>query len=203
MQRGEVRILSVEQPAVPQLAPCYAQRSLPIETTGCNAFHDLTDDVARFVEESGMRCGMTLVLCVHTSAGLVLNESETGLKADFADATERLIPRDLDYRHDDLTIRFENICPEDREFPNAHSHLRHMVFGAPSLVVPVADGAVVLGRWQRIFLVEFDRPRSRRVELHCFGLSEPARQPGNGTAWQPQAEAITLSADGARSAGTR
>jgi secondary thiamine-phosphate synthase enzyme len=188
----------LEQRAGPELAPCYSQRTLPIETAGCSAFHDLTDDVALFVEESAVRCGMTLVLCVHTSAGLVLNESETGLKQDFADAAERLVPRDQDYRHDDLSIRFENICPEDREFPNAHSHLRHMVFGAPSLVVPVADGRLVLGRWQRIFLVEFDRPRSRTVQLHCFGLSEPVREPRGETKWEHQADSITVSVDGAR-----
>lgn len=189
--------MSVEQRAGQELAPCYAQRALPIETAGCSAFHDLTDDLARFVEESGVRCGMALVLSLHTSAGLVLNESETGLKHDFAEANERLVPSGLDYRHDDLDIRFENICPEDREFPNAHSHLRHMVFGAPSLVVPVAEGALVLGRWQRLFLVEFDRPRSRTVQLHCFGLSEPARQVGNGTAWERETDSITLAADGA------
>ena len=120
-----------------------------------------------------MQAGMILALSLHTTAGLLVNERETGFRSDFRKVADRIAPRHHPYTHDDFSVRFENICPEDREFPNGHAHLQHTVFGSPSLVVPVQDAQLVLGQWQRVFLVEFDRPRIRRVALHGFGLAQP------------------------------
>jgi secondary thiamine-phosphate synthase enzyme len=153
------------------VSPRFIQGELRIETAGACAFHDLTADVDRFLEGSGLGAGMVLLLSLHTTAGLLVNERETGFSLDFQEAADRLVPREHAYTHDDFSVRHENICPEDLEFPNGHAHLQHAVLAAPSLVLPVEAGRTVLGQWQRVFLIEFDRPRSRRVRLHAFGYA--------------------------------
>jgi secondary thiamine-phosphate synthase enzyme len=144
------------------------QDELRVRTEETCGFHDITDEVSDFVERCGLEAGMVLLLSFHTTAGLLLNEHETGFRRDFKEVAQRIAPVGQPYCHDDLSVRFENLCPEDREFPNGHAHLQHAVFGSPSLVVPVGPQGLVLGKWQRIFLIEFDRARDRRVGM--FGL---------------------------------
>lgn len=74
-----------------------------------------------------------------------------------------------------MTVRCENLCPEDLVGPNGHAHLQHALFGSPGLVLPIADGRIVLGVWQRIQLVEYDRPRARRVFLQVLAAASPSR----------------------------
>jgi secondary thiamine-phosphate synthase enzyme len=150
--------------------PLYHERGLTVHTEGACVMHDITDEVAAFVQETEIAAGMVLLLSLHTTAGLLVNESETGLRADFRDTVDRVVPRDIDYRHDDLDVRWENLCPEDAEAPNGHSHLQHVVFSNPSVVLPVNAGRLALGQWQRVFLIEFDRPRRRSLRMHAFGL---------------------------------
>src|SRR5207244_85652 len=147
--------------------------SLTVATTGACHLHDMTDDVRAIVEDSDVEMGICVLHSLHTTAGLLLNESETGLRSDLARLADRLVPRDDAYRHDDMRVRTENICPEDLESPNGHAHLQHALLGAASLVVPVREGQLVLGRWQRILLVEYDRPRERTVLVQLFGMPNP------------------------------
>jgi secondary thiamine-phosphate synthase enzyme len=135
-------------------------RTLTVATPSRESAHDLTDEAQRFVAQS-----------LHTTAGLLLNERETGLQADFRDIANELVPRERRYRHDDMTVRWENLCVEDLDAPNGHAHLQHALFGSPALTLPIAEGQIVRGRWQRLLLVEYDRPRDRCVHLQALGTA--------------------------------
>jgi secondary thiamine-phosphate synthase enzyme len=146
-------------------------RTIEVQTEAAPAMHDVTDAARRFVDECGIEAGLLIVSSLHTTAGLLLNECETGLRADFRTRAEALVPRAHAYRHDDMTVRWENLCPEDSEAPNGHAHLQHAIFGSPGLSLPVAERRIVLGTWQRILLVEYDRPRTRLVFFQAFGAA--------------------------------
>jgi secondary thiamine-phosphate synthase enzyme len=150
-------------------AVCF-QELIELRTQAACHFHDITDAVQDFLRGCDVGAGMVLLHSLHTTAGLLVNEAETGFRADFAETAERLASCNTAYRHDDLSVRWENLCPEDAEAPNGHSHLQHSMFGAVSVVLPVRDGRLVLGTWQRVFLIEYDRPRDRTVLVQAFGL---------------------------------
>jgi secondary thiamine-phosphate synthase enzyme len=150
--------------------PGYAASRIDVDTLGKLECHDVTEEIDEFIAESRAQNAMVLVQSMHTSAGLLVNEWETGLRKDLANAAERLVPSGIDYLHDDMSVRWENICPEDSEWPNGHSHLQNAIIGTSTLLLPAVEGKLMLGRWQRVLLVEFDRPRPRTVMLHLFGL---------------------------------
>lgn len=119
---------------------------------------DLTDKVQRKVSASGLEAGTVTVFAAHTTAGVTIIEVEEGLLEDFQAVWERIAPRGGTYQHD---IRTHD--------DNAHSHLRASILG-PSLVVPFAGKRLLLGRWQRIILMDFDsRPRQREIVLQLLG----------------------------------
>lgn len=151
--------------------PVLAQHEIKVDTAAALETSDITPDVQRLVEESRVLAGFALVHCLHTSAGLLLNEFESGFRRDLAELADRLVPADAQYRHDDMSVRCENLCPEDVDFPNGHSHLQHALLGTPTIIVPISERSLVLGRWQRILLVEYDRPRARRISVNLFGVS--------------------------------
>jgi secondary thiamine-phosphate synthase enzyme len=160
------------------VTPHFYSRQLSLDTDGSCGFHDITDDIAHFVATCELHVGIAVALSLHTTAGLLINEHETGFRYDFRDTANRIAPRCHGYMHDDLDVRFENICPEDREHPNGHAHLQHSLLSSPSVVVPIQDSQLVLGKWQRVFLIEFDRPRPRRVAIHAFGQASSSGSGG-------------------------
>ncbi len=129
-------------------------------------FIDITEEVQRVVQASGVREGLALVFCRHTTAAVRINENEPLLIADMEEFLKRIAPRDLYYRHNDFEIRTHNMTPE--ESPNGHAHCQHLLLGA-SEAIPVEHGRLCLGSWQRLFLVELDRPREREVTVQIFG----------------------------------
>lgn len=131
-------------------------------------FVDLTDELLRSVKDSGVTEGCVVAFCAHTTAALVINEWEDGALQDIRARLEALVPGDVDYSHDDLERRTHNL-QEGHERPNGRSHVAQMLLGGSSHAIPVAGGEPMLGRWQRLFLVELDEPRERRVIFHVFG----------------------------------
>lgn len=121
---------------------------------------DLTAEVADVVARAGLAEGLVSVFCPHTSCGLAVTEAEDGHHEDLAAVLEELAPQGRGWLHDDLTRRWQNLEPDER--PNGWSHIRHLLATSPSLVLPVLDGALALGRWQALFLVELDGPRPER-----------------------------------------
>lgn len=110
---------------------------------------DITHEVERIVEESGVKNGIVLVFAPHATAAIIANEHESGLIEDILTKIKELTePGSTKWRH--------NIIDD-----NAHAHIGSALIGADK-VFPIIDGRLVRGTWQNIFLVEMDGPRTRR-----------------------------------------
>lgn len=138
-------------------------------TSGPAQFVDVTDDVRDVVARSRVRDGMALVYSPHTTCAVVVNEHESGFIEDFRALIDSLVPSDAAYRHDDMTSRTENIEDDAHDVPNGHAHCRHALLGSASETIPVTGGELQLGRWQRVFFVELDRARDRRILIQVMG----------------------------------
>ncbi|MGB2983319.1 MAG: secondary thiamine-phosphate synthase enzyme YjbQ [Candidatus Bipolaricaulia bacterium] len=129
-------------------------------------FIDITDEVVGAVEDSAVREGTVTVFSRHTTAAVVINENEPLLLRDMARFLEGAAPREANYRHNDFVIRTANMTED--ECPNGHSHCQHLFLGA-SETVPIAEGRPLFGRWQRVFMIELDRPRPREIVIQVQG----------------------------------
>jgi secondary thiamine-phosphate synthase enzyme len=123
---------------------------------------DITDDVKGVVGESGVSDGIVSILSRHTTAAIRIQEGEPLLLRDLLHFLRRLAPSTDHYLHNDFEIRTHHMHPG--ESPNGHSHCLQFLLGS-SETVPVKDGQLLLGQWQRIFLVELDGPRPQREVL--------------------------------------
>ena len=122
---------------------------------------DLTALIRQWVAASGVRSGLLTVMSTHTTARVTINEREPRLQQDMVEFLQRLAPSDAIYAHNAETV-------DDR--PNAHAHLLGLFLNA-SETIPVADGRLVMGDWQSIFVVELDGPRSQReLQLQIMGV---------------------------------
>jgi secondary thiamine-phosphate synthase enzyme len=137
-------------------------------TTTTSDFIDLTDDLLDLVARSEVSDGIALVYSPHTTGAILINERERGFLRDFGEMLERLAPSDVSYAHDDEELRIENLDPE-HTIPNGHAHCRHALMGSASQAIPIVGGHLELGRWQRVFFLECDRARERRVLLQVLG----------------------------------
>ncbi len=124
-------------------------RVIEVNTRRDVEFVDITSKVEEVVRQSRVEEGIAVVFSRHTTTAVVINEAESGLLGDYEEILEQLIPKGKGYRHD----RIDN---------NAHAHLRAMFLGNEK-VIPVLNNRLALGTWQRVFLVELDGPRLRRV----------------------------------------
>jgi secondary thiamine-phosphate synthase enzyme len=147
-------------------SPTCRHTTIRIETERQTQFIDLTPDLEAFVAASGTRWGLLNVQSLHTTAAIVVNEHEPLLLTDMAGLLERLAPADGIYRHDNVTLRTVNCVLG--EPPNGHSHCRALLLGSTA-ALNVVDGGLQLGRWQRVFLVELDGPRTRDVSVLLLG----------------------------------
>jgi secondary thiamine-phosphate synthase enzyme len=142
--------------------------SIELTPEGRHACIDLTDDLRRAIKDSGVTDGMAVAFCPHTTCALVINEWEDGALEDFRQRLEELVPGGVYYAHDDLERRTQNL-EEVHERQNGQAHVKQMLLSATSHAIPVAAGEPLLGRWQRLMLVELDDPHDRRVVFHVFG----------------------------------
>ena len=141
---------------------------LRFTTTAGNEFWDLTDLVREVVARSGVRHGQVTIHTPHTTTTIVLNESETGFLNDFRRFIDATVPVERYYEHDDHELRTENL--QEDEYLNGHAHIRQLLVGSASVSVPVVDGEVLLGMWQKVLFAEFDQARERRVMIHAQGV---------------------------------
>jgi len=116
---------------------------------------NVTDRVAAIVEASGVTEGLCLVSAMHITAGIWVNDEESGLKADLLEWLERLAPAG-DYRHHETG--------ED----NADAHLKRTLVHH-QVVLPVTQGKLDLGPWEQVFYAEFDGRRRKRVVVKVLG----------------------------------
>jgi len=142
---------------------------LSLETTEPIQLLDITDDVAGIVRDSGVSDGIVSILSRHTTAAIRIQESEPLLQQDLVRFLRRLAPSTDYYEHNDFEIRTQHMHAD--ESPNGHSHCLQFLLGS-SETVPVVDGELVLGQWQRVFLVELDGPRlEREVLIQAVGVT--------------------------------
>lgn len=138
--------------------PMVYRQEIQIRTSTHGEMHDLTDDVARIVKDSRVQTGLAHVFNIGSTGTVGAIEFEPGLERDLPEALDRLLPPSRDYGH-------ERAWRDG----NGHSHLQATLLG-PSLTVPVADGALVLGTWQQIFHLECDvKPRQRTIVVTVMG----------------------------------
>lgn len=140
--------------------------TLEVRTAAGQQFIDITDQVAAVVQRSQVSQGWVSVFSKHTTAAVLLQENEPLLLQDMTAMLERLSSASGPYEHNDLERRSGPMDPE--ECANGHAHCQHLLLGS-SENIPVAAGQMDLGRWQRIFLLELDRARDRRLVVQVFG----------------------------------
>jgi secondary thiamine-phosphate synthase enzyme len=136
-----------------------------LATSQATEFIDLTDRLDQFIAEAEMRVGILNVQTSHTTTAIVVNEHEPLLLADFQAFLERTAPRSMAYGHDDMSRR-AGVRAEEPS--NGHAHCRALLLPT-SACLNVVDGRLALGRWQRVFLVELDGPRTREVSVVAVG----------------------------------
>jgi secondary thiamine-phosphate synthase enzyme len=130
-----------------------------VQTNGNCDVVNITDQVSEAVGRSGITAGTVTIFNVGSTGAITTTEYEPGLvNHDIKAAFEKIAPENARYEH-------EQTWHDD----NGHSHVRATLLG-PSLAVPIVDGALTLGTWQQIILVDFDtRARARTVICQTIG----------------------------------
>jgi secondary thiamine-phosphate synthase enzyme len=133
---------------------------LGVRTSYRDEFVDITERVQEAVEELGLRDGFALVYVPHTTAGVTINEgADPAVRRDLLKALARIVPQDEAYEHAE---------------GNSPAHVKASLMGS-SVLVPVERGTLKLGRWQSVYLCEFDGPRSRSVWVASSGAPSAAK----------------------------
>ncbi len=139
---------------------------LVLETTRAPEFVDITRQVEEFVRGTRIQNGFVVVFSKHTTAAIKINENEPLLIADMERFLGVLASPNGHYQHNDFSLRTTNMTED--ECPNGHAHCQHLLMST-SETIPIVDGVLQLGRWQRVFLVELDKPRAREIVLQALG----------------------------------
>ncbi|MGB2826585.1 MAG: secondary thiamine-phosphate synthase enzyme YjbQ [Dehalococcoidales bacterium] len=133
-------------------------KNISLQTKGECDIVDITSLVQQQLAGAGVKNGTVTVFITGSTAGVTTIENEPGLISDFEEMWERVVPRNIEYRHDRAWGE-----------GNGYSHVRASLLGA-SLVIPFNDKKLSLGTWQQLVVVDFDnRPRSRQVLLQIMG----------------------------------
>lgn len=117
---------------------------------------NITDKVEEALEKSGIREGMILVSAMHITAGVYVNDAESGLIQDIDEWLEQIAPFREDYRH------------HRTGETNGDSHLKNLIIGH-EVIVPVTNGKLDFGPWQQVYYAEFDGQRRKRLLIKVMG----------------------------------
>lgn len=132
--------------------------SIRFSTQGNGEVVDITQQVADRVADSELSGGTVTIFSPSATSSLTTIEYESGAVADLQALFDRLVPQDIEYRHN---LRWGD--------GNGHSHARAALFG-PSLTVPFVNKRLTLGTWQQIVFLDFDvRPHDRELILQLIG----------------------------------
>ncbi len=134
-----------------------AMSQVSVQTEEALQFVDITDDVQREVEASGVEEGVGMLRSRHTTAALTCTEGDPSIHEDCLELLREQLPVSRNYRH-------SNEGPE-----NAVAHLAEMMVFGESTWAPIRAGRLDLGTWQRLFLVELFEPRTRTVDVAILG----------------------------------
>jgi secondary thiamine-phosphate synthase enzyme len=125
-------------------------------TTKKREYINITTKVEEVVKKSGIQEGMVLVSAMHITAGVWINDAETGLLQDIDDWLEELAPFNIDYRH------------HRTGETNGDAHLKSLLVHH-EVIVPVTEGKLDFGPWQQIYYAEFDGQRRKRLIIKVMG----------------------------------
>ena len=121
-------------------------------------FVRITDEIEKIVTKSGIDDGFALVSAMHITAGVYVNDWESGLIEDIQVWLEKLAPAGLPYKH--------HQTGED----NADAHLKRTILGH-QVMLPITAGALDLGPWEQVFYAEFDGQRRKRLVVKVMGIA--------------------------------
>ena len=125
------------------------RKTIEIATDKPNGLYDITDQVQKFVKESKTQNGLVQIYVRHATAAIMIQENwDESVQTDVVNLLKKLIP--------------SGVWLHDRQDGNGDAHLKSGIVG-PSETVPLVDGNLALGKWQNIFLCEFDGPRKREI----------------------------------------
>jgi secondary thiamine-phosphate synthase enzyme len=119
-------------------------------------FINITEEVEKALEKSQIKEGLILVSAMHITAGVYVNDAESGLIADIEEWVEKLAPFRRDYRH------------HRTGESNGDAHLKNLLIGH-EVIVPVTNGKLDFGPWQQVYYAEFDGQRRKRVVIKIIG----------------------------------
>ncbi len=133
-----------------------ATEYLEFNTRKHREYLNITDKVEEVVRKSGIQEGMVLVSAMHITAGVYVNDAESGLIADIDEWLEQLAPYREDYRH------------HRTGETNGDSHLKSLLVHH-EVIVPITKGRLDLGPWQQVYYAEFDGQRRKRLVIKVMG----------------------------------
>lgn len=132
---------------------------MQISMNGDSHIENLTQRIQQTLSDSGLQGGILTLFVKHTTASVMIIEDEPGIRSDTRTFWNRAIPANPQWEHNTRNPG------ED----NGHSHLRGQLQG-PSLTIPFVKGALTLGAWQQLVLIDFDtRPRTRELVIQLLG----------------------------------
>ncbi|HLC48724.1 MAG TPA: secondary thiamine-phosphate synthase enzyme YjbQ [Candidatus Norongarragalinales archaeon] len=126
------------------------------ETKKLREIVPITDQVDECVEESKVKEGFCLVSAMHITASVFVNDEESGIWEDFSKWLEQLAPSTIDWKHNHTGD------------PNADAHLKRTIMGH-QVILPITNGKLDLGPWEKVHYGEFDGKRKKRVIIKIIG----------------------------------
>ena len=130
---------------------------LTVNTQSQTEMIDVTRQVQKAIEDTGLQDGFCVLYVPHTTAGITINESaDPSVRRDILMVLNQIVPWKGDYKHME---------------GNSPAHVKSTLVGASQLVV-VENGQLLLGTWQGIFFCEFDGPRSRKLQIKFIHSSK-------------------------------
>lgn len=134
------------------------RQELVFNLPGRRAFVNITPQIRKILQDSGIQEGLLLCNAMHITASVFINDNESGLHADYEKWLEELAP------HEPVSAYRHNLSGED----NADAHLKRQIMGR-EVVVAVTGGKLDFGPWEQIFYGEFDGGRRKRVLVKIIG----------------------------------
>ena len=132
--------------------------TIKLQTEGEGDMIDMTSQLSNIVKESKIKNGTVTIFVSGSTAAVTTIEYESGLIHDFPVMLSRIVPKGIEYEHDNTW-----------HDGNGHSHVRSSLIG-PSITIPIIHGKLTLGTWQQVVLLEMDtRSRNRTVILQIMG----------------------------------
>ncbi len=129
---------------------------LYFETKKKREYVNITAQVEEIVKKGGIEDGMALVSAMHITAGIYVNDAESGLIQDIDDWLQKLAPEGPDYRH------------HRTGETNGDAHLKNLLIGH-QVILPITKGRLDLGPWQQVYYAEFDGKRRKRIVVKVMG----------------------------------